>query len=159
MKKDKLTYSFLSLRDKLHRSAMGFLRNVEDAKDVLQDTFFNLWQAGNIESDTEARNKLFCVLRNLCIDRLRKPKNFPIPESAVDSLIVEPTSGENLGSLERNLTKGLTDVQLRIYSYIIHDGMEYEDIATILGTTVEAVRMNMSRARKKIRDNLKNLNQ
>ncbi|MDE6578340.1 MAG: hypothetical protein K2J82_07595 [Muribaculaceae bacterium] len=40
MKTDQLTYSFLSLRDKLHRSALKILKNDEDAKDALQDTFF-----------------------------------------------------------------------------------------------------------------------
>lgn len=35
--------------------------------------------------------------------------------------------------------------------------MEYEDIATFLNMSVEAVRMNMSRARKKIRDNINHL--
>lgn len=138
---------------------MRFLRNEEDAQDVLQDTFYNLWKAGNINSDAEARNMLFSVLKNLCIDRLRKPRSTIIPESATDSLIVEPESGDDLDSLERSLSKGLTDLQLRIYSHVVHDGMEYDDIATRLGTTVEAVRMNMSRARKKIRENLKKLNQ
>ncbi len=41
---------------------------------------------------------------------------------------------------------------------VTHDGMEYEETATRLGMSVEAVRMNMSRARKKIRDNYKRLN-
>ena len=35
--------------------------------------------------------------------------------------------------------------------------MEYEYIAGILDMSVEAVRMNMSRARKKIRDNFNHL--
>ena len=68
MKTDNLTSSFLELRDKLHRSALGFLKNDEDARDALQDTFFNLWRNGGAETDTEARNKLFAVLRNVCID-------------------------------------------------------------------------------------------
>ena len=48
MKTDNLTYSFLALRDKLHRSALRFLKNDEDARDALQDTFFNLWREGRI---------------------------------------------------------------------------------------------------------------
>lgn len=55
------------------------------------------------------------------------------------------------------LIAGLTDIQRQIYCYVTHDGMEYEDIAGILDMSVEAVRMNMSRARKKIRDNFNHL--
>lgn len=56
---------------------------------------------------------------------------------------------------ESLLTAGLTDIQKRIYSLVTHGGLEYDTIAEILGMAVEAVRMNMSRARKKIRDNYK----
>ncbi|MDE5842287.1 MAG: sigma-70 family RNA polymerase sigma factor, partial [Muribaculaceae bacterium] len=46
MKKDNLTYSFVALRSKLHQSALTLLKNDEDAKDALQDAFFNLWKSG-----------------------------------------------------------------------------------------------------------------
>ena len=157
MKTDNLTYSFLALRDKLHRSALRFLKNDEDARDALQDTFFNLWREGRIQTETEARNKLFAVLRNICIDRLRKPLTLPLEVSNIDRLEVNPPSYEDIGKYESLLTSGLTDIQRKIYSLVTHDGMEYEAIATTHKMSVEAVRMNMSRARKKIRDNYKHL--
>lgn len=157
MKTDNLTSSFLALRDKLHRSALGFLKNDEDARDALQDTFFNLWRDGGAETETEARNKLFAVLRNICIDRLRKPKSYPLDETDTDSLEVKAFSFEDMDKYEFLLTTGLTDIQRHIYSLVTHDGMEYDAIAETLGMSVEAVRMNMSRARKKIRDNYKQL--
>lgn len=157
MKTDNLTSSFLALRDKLHRSALGFLKNDEDAKDALQDTFFNLWKGGGAETETEARNKLFAVLRNICIDRLRKPKTFPLDETDTINLEVKAFSFEDMDKYESLLTAGLTDIQRHIYSLVTHDGMEYDSIAKTLGISVEAVRMNMSRARKKIRDNYKQL--
>lgn len=157
MKTDNLTSSFLALRDKLHRSALGFLKNDEDARDALQDTFFNLWRDGGAETETEARNKLFAVLRNICIDRLRKPRTYPLDETDTESLEVKAFSFEDMDKYESLLTTGLTDIQRHIYSLVTHDGMEYDVIAETLGMSVEAVRMNMSRARKKIRDNYKQL--
>lgn len=157
MKTDNLTSSFLALRDKLHRSALGFLKNDEDARDALQDTFFNLWRDGGAETETEARNKLFAVLRNICIDRLRKPKTYPLDETDTDTLEAKAFSFEDMDKYEALLTAGLTDIQRRIYSLVTHHGIEYETIAKTLGMSVEAVRMNMSRARKKIRDNYKQL--
>lgn len=157
MKTDNLTSSFMALRDKLHRSALGFLKNDEDARDALQDTFFNLWRDGGVESDAEARNKLFTVLRNICIDRLRKPRALPLDEYDADRLEVKAVVFEDMEKYESLLTTGLTEIQHRVYSLVTHSGMEYDDIAQSLGMTVEAVRMNMSRARKKIRDNYKRL--
>lgn len=157
MKTDNLTSSFLALRDKLHRSALGFLKNDEDARDALQDTFFNLWRNGGAETDIEARNKLFAVLRNICIDRLRKPKTLHLDETDTEHLKVKAFSFEDMDKYELLLTTGLTDIQKQIYTLVTHDGMEYDAIAEHLGMSVEAVRMNMSRARKKIRDNYKQL--
>ncbi|MBD5195507.1 MAG: RNA polymerase sigma factor [Bacteroides sp.] len=157
MKTDNLTSTFMALRDKLHRSALGFLKNDEDARDALQDTFFNLWRDGIVQTETEARNKLFAVLRNICIDKLRKPRTLPLDEANSDKLEITPQSYEDIGKYESLLTSGLTDIQRKIYSLVTHDGMEYEAIAATLKMSVEAVRMNMSRARKKIRDNYNHL--
>lgn len=157
MKTDNLTSSYLALRDKLHRSALGFLKNDEDAKDALQDTFFNLWRSGDTESEPEARNKLFTVLRNICIDRLRKPRTVPIDKIDTEGMESSPVEFEEMEKYESLLTSGLTDIQKQIYSLVTHKGWEYDKIATRLKMSVEAVRMNMSRARKKIRDNYKQL--
>lgn len=90
MKTDNLTSTFMALRDKLHRSALRFLSNDEEARDALQDTYLRLWAKGPVESDAEARNKLFAVLRNICIDRLRRPPSVPISESDTDGLQTGP---------------------------------------------------------------------
>ncbi len=158
MKTDILASSFLALREKLHRSALGFLKNDEDARDALQDTFFNLWRGGTVETEAEARNKLFAVLRNICIDKLRKPQTLPLKESNIERLEVYLDSYEDIGKYESLLTTGLTDIQRQIYCHVAHDGMEYEEISETLNMSVEAVRMNMSRARKKIRINFNHLN-
>lgn len=147
----------MALRDKLHRSALGFLKNDEDARDALQDTFFNLWRNGGTETEAEAHNKLFAVLRNICIDRLRKPKTLHLEDVDTERIAVEASPYEDMRKYEALLTTGLTDIQKRIYSLVTHDAIEYEAIAETIGMSVEAVRMNMSRARKKIRDNYNNL--
>lgn len=153
MKTDYLTSQFLTLRDKLHRSALGFLKDDEDARDALQDTFFNLWRHGAVASEAEAKNKLFAVLRNVCIDRLRKPHTISLDDTDAEQLESRPDSGEDIERYESLLTTGLTDIQRQIYCLVTHDCMEYDAIASHLQMSVEAVRMNMSRARKKIRDN------
>ncbi len=158
MKTDRLTYSFLNVRDRLHRNALRILKNDEDAKDALQDTFYNLWKNEPPASDTEARNKLFTVLRNICIDRLRRRQTVPINESDLGEITVQPGFSEDMERLETLLSTGLTQIQREIYTFAVHDCLEYEEIASRLNMTVEAVRMNMSRARKRIRDNYKKLN-
>ncbi len=159
MKKDVLTSTFLDIRSKMHRIAMRLLHNDEDAKDAIQDTFMKLWSKDEIESNAEARNKLVHVLCNTCIDHIRTnhtvsmdsiDKNF---ESGYDDPI------EDMELYERLIIKGLTKNQKRIYNLITHDCLEYDEVASRLNMTVEAVRMNMSRARRRIAENIKKMDQ
>ena len=158
MEIDVLTSSFLGLRDKLHHIALNYLESDEDAKDALQDTWLKLRNGSKVETTSEAKNKLVTVLRHVCIDHLRKAKSIPI-----DTVSAHETKGynmdvEDLKHLETLLQKGLTPQQREIFDLVTHEGMEYEQIAEKLSMTVEAVRMNMSRIRKKMRETYNKLN-
>lgn len=157
MKTDTLTITFLNLRDKLHRSALRFLGDDEDAKDALQDTFGRLWNARRPESEEEAANKLFAALRNICIDKIRRQPASAVEIFETDAVTEEPEIPDDVDQLERLISSGLTDSQRRVYELIAHEGLEYEEIARRLKMSVPAVRMNMSRARQRIRENYKNL--
>ena len=158
MEIDVLTSSFISLRDKLHHIALNYLESDEDAKDALQDTWLKLRNRGDVETTSEARNKLVTVLRHVCIDRLRKAKPIPIDTISVQELNVYSMEEEDLKRLETLLQKGLTPQQREIFNLVTHEGMEYEQIAEKLSMTVEAARMNMSRIRKKMRETYNKLN-
>ena len=158
MEIDVLTSSFISLRDKLHHIALNYLESDEDAKDALQDTWLKLRNRGDVETTSEARNKLVTVLRHVCIDRLRKDKPIPIDTISVRELNVYSMEEEDLKRLETLLQKGLTPQQREIFNLVTHEGMEYEQIAEKLSMTVEAARMNMSRIRKKMRETYNKLN-
>jgi len=157
MKKDVLTSTFLDIRGKMHRIAMKLLYDDEEARDAIQDTFEKLWSKDKIESDDEVRNKLVHVLRNTCIDRLRTRHTVPL--DSVDSYIDSSyeTSVEDMSRYELLITDGLTGLQRRIYMMVTHECLEYEEISRVLEMSVDAVRMNMSRARKRISENLKNI--
>ena len=158
MEIDVLTSSFIGLRDKLHHIALNYLESDEDAKDALQDTWLKLRNRGDVETTSEARNKLVTVLRHVCIDRLRKAKPIPIDTISVRELNGYSMEEEDLKRLETLLQKGLTPQQREIFNLVTHEGMEYEQIAEKLSMTVEAARMNMSRIRKKMRETYNKLN-
>lgn len=155
MKTDHLTSTFMALRQRLHRSALAYLKDDEDARDALQDTFEKLWKSSDIESDTEASSKLFVALKNVCIDRLRRRKSVELEDKHIVSLKIEPSSGEDMERLENLLTAGLTQVQRHIYSLSVHYSMDYKDIAKRLNLKEAAIRTQMCRVRKKISENYK----
>lgn len=65
---------------------------------------------------------------------------------------------EDIKTLENLLQEGLTPLQQQIFNLVTHEGLDYEQIAEELSMSVEAVRMNMSRTRKKIRETYNKLN-
>lgn len=156
---DLMTSSFMGLHDKLHHIAMHYLQNDEDAQDALQDTWLKLSNKGDVETSQEARNKLVAVLRNNCIDKLRKKRTVPLDSITSNNVPQCSMETEDIEQLEHLLQQQLTPLQRQIFNLVTHDDCDYEQIAMRLSISVEAVRMNMSRTRKKIRETLKKLNQ
>ena len=156
---DMMTSSFLDLRDKLHHIAMRYLQSDEEAQDALQDTWLKLSCKGDVETQQEARNKLVAVLRNICIDRLRKKRTVSIGSINSSDVPRYSMETEDIKRLEQILQQQLTPLQRQIFTLITHDSLDYEQIATQMSMSVEAVRMNMSRIRKKIRETLNKLDQ
>ena len=154
---DTFTATFLALREKLHRIALGMLLDDEDAKDALQDTYLRLHGRDDIVQVPPGGALLVAVLRNVCIDRLRRRR---IRNEAVEihDNPVQETEIEDMKRFEQLIKNGLTPLQLRIYDLAVAREMNYDEIALELAMSVEAVRTNMSRARKRIRENLKLLN-
>ena len=156
---DLMTSSFLGLRDKLHCIALRYLQSDEEAQDVLQDTWLKLSDKSEVESSQEARNKLVAVLRNICIDRLRKARTIPIDSISPNNLPHYSMATEDIERLEQLLQQQLTPLQRQIFNLVTYEGFDYGQISEQLSMSVEAVRMNMSRIRKKIRETLKKLDQ
>ncbi len=155
---DTVTIAFIELRSRLHGLAMRLLRNETDAQDTLQDAWLRLHRHGCPDSTDEARRKLPVVVRNLCIDRLRDRRLHPsadcdeAPEQGVEMPV------EDIEALRMMLEADLTPRQKEIFNLIGNEGMEYTEVAQRLGMTVEAMRVDMSRARKKMRENYNRLN-
>ena len=145
MKTDILTSSFLKLREKLHRSALRFLKNDEDAKDAVQESFLRLCEHETYNTNPEIQNKLFLILRNICIDRLRKTPFSSLSEVNSDLFSKSYDLSEDINDFELLMTQGLTDSQKEIYNHVIKEDKIYDEVAKELNMSVEAIRMSLSR--------------
>lgn len=138
------------LLEKLHRAALHFIKDKMDAEDAVQDAICNLWSDRVPASSEEARFRLFVILRNVCLNKLKRKRYFiPITEceKVGDDNILDET--EKIRSL---LLASLTPLQIKIFQMSTIDELEYDVIAERLNMSIDAVRMNMSRARKKMRE-------
>lgn len=138
------------LQEKLHRIAYRFLRDEMDAEDAVQDAICNLLSDRVPPTSEEARARLFAILRNVCLNRLKRKRKF-VALADCDRTIAVPgiDESERIKSL---MLASLSPLQKTIFQMSAFDDLEYDVIAERLNMSVDAVRMNMSRARKKMRE-------
>ena len=151
-----LTDTFCRLQEKLHRVAVQLLKDEMEADDAVQDAFCNLWVADIPASDDEARFRLFAVLKNVCLNKLKRKR--PVLELESLEIAMESSDGSDSERLKNELLRHLTPLQRKIFVLSVEEDMDYEEIAGVMGMNVEAVRTNMCRARKILREQYKRLN-
>ncbi len=74
---DRQAFRYLMQRyqRKVYSVAYGFLRNPEDALDVVQESFIKVHRyIGNFEGNSSFYTWLYRIVTNLCIDHIRKNK-------------------------------------------------------------------------------------
>jgi len=151
---DFLTEAFLRIREKLMGGSRRMLHDTASAEDALQDAFVKLWGRYRIQSVQEAEALLNRTVRNNSVDALRRRKTVPLERDDVaDDRPDNPGEREALfRRVEQLVIKELTETQQYIIRRHEYEGAKLETIAYELGMNPPAVRMQLSRARKAIRD-------
>ena len=147
---DILTETFQRIRLRLKARAGKVLTDAEAAEDALQDAFLKLWGRYPVRNEKEAEALLTRTVRNVSIDQLRKRKTVPLagdlPEEDTEDLETR------FRRVEEVVDTALTDIQRQIIRRHEYEGLTLERIAEELGMQPPAVRMQLSRARKTIRE-------
>ena len=159
MNEEFLVTTFTEMRKGFLRLASRFLPNEEDASDALQDAFCRLWPKRNqIHSSQEAEALAVTTIRNLCIDQIRKEKMDVVEldaerDSKPSETIEERLAKEELfQEVEEIINRQLSPIQRQILREKEYEGKSIEEIADGLQMQPTAVRMQLSRARKTIRE-------
>lgn len=148
----------LPLKDKLFRLALRITIDSAEAEDIVQETMMRVWNKREEWSGFESI-EAYCmvVARNLAIDRSQKKETQNVtltPELEATSATVDPF--EALWSEERlqiihTLINELPEKQRVIMQLRDIEGESYKNIANVLGLTEEQVKVNLFRARQKVR--------
>jgi len=97
------------------------------------------------------------VLRNLCLDKLRKRKETETVSEAYEvagaNLLTE-IEQKDLTKMVKQIINQLPELQKTVVRLRDVEGFEIKEIAYITSTTENAVMANLSRARQKIRERL-----
>lgn len=150
-----LIESISYLEQKLHQVAYRLLQDEMEAEDAVQDAIFNMIKAREPANSDEAKYRLFAILKNVCINKLRQLRCTVDISQCTD--IGQEIEYDEVVRLSPLLLSSLTPMQRKVFEMHTFDELEYEEIATKLEISIEVVRMNMSRARQVLRQRYKEL--
>ncbi|MDD5950979.1 MAG: sigma-70 family RNA polymerase sigma factor [Bacteroidales bacterium] len=146
-----------SLSSGLYRIAYRFLEDDAEAKDAVQDLLIKLWnQRGHLDVISNLQAYSFTLIKNLCIDRIRKRSKqvngyMPekIDEPPENSVYSRETLRRTLMLMEQLPPKQKEILRLRVF-----ENLEYEEIANRMGLSQINARVQLSIARKTLKQKL-----
>jgi RNA polymerase sigma-70 factor (ECF subfamily) len=154
---DRITTAFTALREQMLSLAERITGNHDDAADAVQDAFVKLWQQrGRFESSSHAQGAGMITVRTTSIDMARR--NAYLSDVPIEQ-VAEPIDdvSDNDRSLAYRQVRHIIDNDLSDNQRMIIDlrelqGMEFEDIANRMNMTAANVRVELSRARRRVRE-------
>ena len=169
--------AFTDLVERWKQPVIGFiyrtLPDPDEAEDLAQATFIQLWKtAGRYQPTARFSTFLFTIARNLCLNEIRRRVRHPadsLDESRPDdeehplrqiedrrqpSADAEVARGELFSLVEESLA-ALPEKQRTALILCREGELSYEEIATVLQTSLQATKSLIHRARETLKGRLK----
>lgn len=132
------------------------VRNYDDAEDITFDTFVRCFKSLTSFNRTRSFSTwLFSIAHNLTVDFLRKNKQgYELLDERLpsrDDIVQEYEKNEQLESIERALVK-LAPIDREIVIFFYKGDKSYKEISEILNIPVTTIKTRLHRARKKLKD-------
>lgn len=137
--------------------ALRFTEQVEDAEDVVQQAFADVW-------DKNSRNETFSNLKSYLYQAVRNRSLTLVASGATRMSVSEPLPDLEDTSEEEQICRAERDARLwtaidglpperrKIFLLSKRDGLKYQEIAEELGISVKTVENQMGKALKTLRE-------
>lgn len=163
-------------QERVYSFAMRMCRNVEDAKDILQETFLGVIRSiRDFREDSKFSTWLYRIASNACLKKRRRGVFDPTPEQelSLDDLMPRPDAEGRKPEIpdwsedaERALLRGELSARMEAaidklpkdYKIVLVlrdvEGLSAEETAQAVGLSVAAVKSRLHRARVFVRREL-----
>lgn len=141
-----------------------FLRDPEEAREVVQEVFTKIWEGRDyIDPDDSLNAYLFKITQNISINKLRRKhvewKYFEIYKLVyIDNSEITPYESLLAQELNENVISAISKIPpkcKRVFELSRMEGLKYYEIAIALHISIKTVDAQMSKALKILRLELK----
>lgn len=151
--------SVFSLKDEMFRFAKSFLISSDEAQDLVQDMMLKFWQKKEeLQALSNIKSYVLKSVRNECLNRL-KHENVKMGFADLQ-VFREEHYQEDHNNLKEEILKFINELPEKQKAVIhLKDVEEYEmkEISEILEMEENAVRINLMRARQKVKEKITQL--
>ena len=130
----------------LVRYVYSLLKDIEAARDIVQESFLKLWQQEQKELSGRETEWLFTVCRNRAYDYLRRKDRQHISDSELNTEIADPalSAEESIAAQTEEqaleaLMQSLSPQQKEVLHLKFQQGLSYKEISQITGMSVNHV--------------------
>ena len=148
----------------LCRFASSYLSSPDNAEDIVQQVFINLWNTREtIDPEKPIKSYLLTSVKNRCLNYIRDNKKYRSYYLDIESELEIPVSEKDLIN-EKHLNDRLKEALEKlpekcreIFVLCRFEDMKYKEVAEKLGISQKTVEAQMSKALKIMREELKDL--
>lgn len=147
--------SVFVFKDKLYRFAKSILISSDEAFDVVQEVMLRFWEQRN----TLARYRnleAYCMqaVRNECLNRIKHHNVVEDHQKSFESKLYSSTPTNNIREIIVEMISNLPEKQRMVMHLKDIEDYSIDEISETLEMETNAVRVNLMRARQKIKSKL-----
>ncbi|WP_321285427.1 RNA polymerase sigma-70 factor [uncultured Sunxiuqinia sp.] len=153
---------FSCYHPQLFRFAESYIYDPQTAEDIIQEVFIKLWEMPYVRIDRSLKAYLLLMVKNRCIDYLR---SLQIEDKNKQKLLEAQAISDTTDIVLDEKTKALIEKTINempkqcreVYQLAVFQNLKYQEIATELNISLSAVKVQMFRARKYLKNSLSGL--
>lgn len=142
---------------------LKYLKNLDEAEEVVQDVFYQVWKNRNqLKITKSVQSYLYTAVKNNCLQKIRvrsldiKYENYYKAQYTNDSISpAEEMDAKELGIAINKALNTLPEKSRIIFKMSRYDGLKYHEIAKKLSVSIKTVEASMGKALKHFRTHLK----